>query len=67
MIEIVERRYGAHAFAHVLVIAGHLHQLVEEFFGKKVRVRVYAHRRSSVDLAVSWSPFPAPSGAGLSF
>src|SRR5262249_22253954 len=47
MLEVEQRRQRAHALAHVLVVAGDLLHLVEEFFGKEVRIRIDPHRRSS--------------------
>jgi hypothetical protein len=42
-VEVIERRKRAHALAHVPVVGGDLIEHVEEFFRKKVRVRVDAH------------------------
>ena len=46
-IEVVERRQRAHALAHVLVVAGDLLHLVEEFLREEVRIGVDPHLRSS--------------------
>ncbi len=46
-IDVVDRRQRAHALAHVLVVAGHVLHLVEEFFREEVRIRVDPHLRSS--------------------
>ena len=47
MLEVEQRRQRAHALAHVLVVAGDVLHLVEEFFRKEVRVRVDPHLRPS--------------------
>src|SRR5262244_1704649 len=60
MLEVEQRRQRAHALAHVLVVAGDLLHLVEEFFGKKVRIRIDPHLRSS---GFSLSSCPARSQA----
>ena len=44
-VEIVDRRERADALAHVLVVAGDLVQLVEEFLREEVRIRVDPHLR----------------------
>ena len=46
-VDVIERRKRAHALAHVLVVASDFVELVKEFFGKKMRVRVDTHGRFS--------------------
>src|SRR5262245_63360645 len=63
MLEIEQRRQRAHALAHVLVVAGDVLHLVEEFFGEEVRIRVDPHLRPSsfrcsvCGFLASWSRF----------
>src|SRR4029453_2401034 len=47
-IEVIERRQRAHALAHVLIVAGDLHHLVEELLREEMRVGVDAHGGSPV-------------------
>ena len=44
-VDVVERRQRAHALAHVLVVAGDLVELVEEFLREEMRVGVDPHLR----------------------